>query len=268
MAKNADNSQIIMRSIENRVQRLVSKPMPSEPLELLARTHALILYQIMRLFDQDMRIQSAAQGTQTHLEAAAMRLVEHTVFERGAFDDMFVPAPDAVAPNETGVPSLPLYPLDETRAFWRDWIFQESARRTFLICVFFLQASRLLAGSRSLTCDSKMILCHSFTLSAYLWDADDPLSFAIAWKEKKHLVVKNSKYVYPCPFSLPLYLGVLVWRAMIANSSLFSFCLHSVADALVEAKCDDIDVFGKIVLTTILGIDTTKGWLLTKGGAL
>jgi len=234
MAKNADNSQIIMRSIENRVQRLVSKPMPSEPLELLARTHALILYQIMRLFDQDMRIQSAAQGTQTHLEAAAMRLVEHTVFERGAFDDMFVPAPDAVAPNETGVPSLPLYPLDETRAFWRDWIFQESARRTFLICVFFLQASRLLAGSRSLTCDSKMILCHSFTLSAYLWDADDPLSFAIAWKEKKHLVVKNS----------------------------------NVADALVEAKCDDIDVFGKIVLTTILGIDTTKGWLLTKGGAL
>jgi hypothetical protein len=32
-----------------------------------------------------------------------------------------------------------------------------------------------------------------------------------------------------------------------------------------DAKSDDIDEFGKIFLTTLMGIDEAKGWLALRG---
>jgi hypothetical protein len=44
--------------------------------------------------------------------------------------------------------------------------------------------------------------------------------------------------------------------------------LSSFNEILQHASGDDIEAFGKILLTTIMGIDDAKGWLLSKGSSL
>jgi hypothetical protein len=61
-----------------------------------------------------------------------------------------------------------------------------------------------------------------------------PLSFAEAWKEKNHYVVTNAVF----------------------------------NDVLDEAKADDIDIFGKIMISSLLGRDEADGWFASKGGKL
>jgi hypothetical protein len=55
-AKNSTNSKFVFRCIEQRVAELLSSAMPSRPLEILARIQALIIYQIIRIFDGDVRV--------------------------------------------------------------------------------------------------------------------------------------------------------------------------------------------------------------------
>ena len=42
----------------------------------------------------------------------------------------------------------------------------------------------------------------------------------------------------------------------------------SIKDVLSEAKGDDIEDFGKMIFTTIMGIDETRGWLHSMGATL
>ncbi len=130
--------------------------------------------------------------------------------------------------------ALPLYPLAATREFWDSWVFMESARRTILTVYLFLQLCRLLRGQRSSRCDSTLSQCHSLTLSAHLWHAADAFDFAVAWREKDHFV---------------------------ANC-------NSLMRVLEEARGDDIETLGKMVMTSVMGIDEAKGWLATRGGTL
>jgi hypothetical protein len=83
-------------------------------------------------------------------------------------------------------------------------------------------------------CDGKLYLCQSWTLSSYLWNARDPLEFALAWNDKKHYVVANA----------------------------------DLSEVLDGAGGDDLETFGKIFLTALIGIDEAKGWLLMRGGSL
>ncbi len=182
MAKNDVNADVIHHCVESRVQDILSSPMPTSPHDILARTHALLIYQILRLFDPDIRARAAAEAVTPQLESAAFALVSHV-----SFDDA---TPEG---NLRNYQPLPLYPLSSARDFWKSWIFQESARRTFLITFFFLQAYRTMKGVGPMQCDGKLYLIHSWTLSAHLWHASDPVDFAVAWKEKKHYVVTNSK---------------------------------------------------------------------------
>lgn len=42
----------------------------------------------------------------------------------------------------------------------------------------------------------------------------------------------------------------------------------SINEVLDHAAGDDIEDFGKMILTTLMGIDETKGWLHSKGATL
>ncbi|KAK3378718.1 hypothetical protein B0T24DRAFT_568259 [Lasiosphaeria ovina] len=221
MAKNEVNEDVIFRHIEGRVQQLVSSPMPEDKLDILARTHALLLYQIMRLLEGGLRARSA-ESTIQPLEDAAFALMSHVSFAEGTFDELGVTLEPA--PRADMLPAL--YPLNSVRDFWQNWVFHESARRTFLATFFFLQAYRLLKREFPLFCDGKILLCHSFTVSAHLWKARDHFEFKNAWQNKKHYVVKNAKYA------------------------------------------DDVDLFGKMLITTIYGIVETKTWLIGLGSDL
>lgn len=216
MAKNRVNAPIIFRSIEAKVQDLLASPLPLTARACLAHTQALILYQIIRLFDGDITARACAERSISDLETSAMALLAHVNF------DIENPA------------ALPLFPLAPTKMFWHDWIFQESSRRTLLLTFYFLQAYRILSGQKGLHCDGRLGLCHSWTFSAHLWGARSAVEFAEAWGGKRHFVVNSGRF----------------------------------EEVLDKVGADDVDVFGKIFLSSFLGIDETEGWFASKGGML
>ena len=209
---------MILRSIESHVQDLLAASDPVTPLDSLAYTHALILYQIIRLFDGDIGARAAAERDILVLETAAISLLAHVRFD------------SASAP----IAELPLFPLGPTKAFWSDWVFQESARRTLLFAFFFLQTYHYCSGNTEQLCDERMLLCQSFTLSAHLWRAETAAAFAEAWKNKKHFVVMTGMF----------------------------------DEVIQEARADDVDDLGRILLSAFMGIEEAEAWLITRGGAL
>lgn len=176
---------MVIRIIEARAQNLTCTLLPAASrLDVLARTHALLLYQIICLFDGDIHARAAAEAAIPALEAAAVTLLDHVTFEDPS-DERSVTVADPLCLSQPGA----------TREFWEDWVFQESARRTVLITFHMLQLYRLLSGQRPMRCDSKpyMYMCYPWTLSAHLWHARDSVDFALAWKKKRHFVVSYSK---------------------------------------------------------------------------
>ncbi|KAH7316608.1 hypothetical protein B0I35DRAFT_409791 [Stachybotrys elegans] len=130
---------------------------------------------------------------------------------------------------------LELFPMGPTKRFWQEWLLHESARRTVLMAFFFNQTYRLVSGQReSMVCDGKLGLCHSWTVSAHLWHAETPLEFARAWREHDHYVVTNAQ------FSL----------------------------MLKKAEASDVDIFGRIFISCLLGVEEAAGWFESRGGSL
>ncbi|KAJ4254292.1 hypothetical protein NW762_009883 [Fusarium torreyae] len=217
LAKNRVNSTIILRNIESRVNDLLSTPPPITPIDCLAHTQALLLYQIIRLYDGDISARASAERIIPAIEASAISLFSYAKFDLNGAST-----------------SLSLYPIAPTKIFWQEWILEESLRRTLLFSFYFIQTYRIMSGCKILQCDGRLGLCHSWTMSAHLWNATTPLSFAEAWRDKKHFVVTNAIF----------------------------------SDVLAEAKADDIDVFGKIMISSLLGREEAEGWFASKGGKL
>ncbi|KAI0864410.1 hypothetical protein F4860DRAFT_501126 [Xylaria cubensis] len=264
-AKNSANAAMIQRVIELRYQKLLTAPATTtNASEIMARSHALILYQIMLFFDESLPARTLAEETASALGDSAMALMEFARHEEEDDDD------SVSNPSRR----IPLYPLTAARALYSDWTFQESLRRTLLICFLFTQLQCLMRAdfssfmspayapsTVSLTtpscvdpstlaaikhalqqspyvdnskCDVRMLMCRSLTLSAHLWNSRDPVEFAVAWRDKKHLVAQPSN----------------IWKQ------------------IDVAQPDDIDQFGRILMTSGMGIEEAKGWFTAKGGKL
>ncbi|KAE8138385.1 hypothetical protein BDV38DRAFT_270579 [Aspergillus pseudotamarii] len=118
--------------------------------------------------------------------------------------------------------------------FWTSWIFQESARRTVLFTFYLIQLSRLVQGEKNLVCDGKLGLVHSWYLSAHLWGAQDAGEFGVAWMEKDHFIVGELNF----------------------------------GRVLTEARAADVDVFGRMLLVSYLGIEEARAWFLARGALL
>jgi hypothetical protein len=200
--KTPANNLIILRIIESRAEELVSTPksVAISPLEVLARAQALLLYQIIRFFDGDISLRAGAERGMRALEEAAFSLMGFTTFVKGTFDDVGISLPETALQSAPG-PELAIQNCSpqDLRAFWENWVFQESARRTFLMIFFFLRVYHITRGEFEIDpkgrCDGRLSLCHSFTGSAHLWAATDFVDFATAWKAKRHFIVKNGEYV-------------------------------------------------------------------------
>ncbi|KAL4955910.1 hypothetical protein BDW69DRAFT_104915 [Aspergillus filifer] len=179
ITKNAINGPIITSHVHSHLQEVTLSSTPTSPPDLLAHTHALLLYLIMHLFDTDL---AAANGyssldtlSMTALESAASLLFSTTHF----------PPPD-----ELETSNLPTNPTP-TPNFWPLWLAEESARRTILFTFYFLQIIRLFRGDENMKCDGKLGLLHSWYSSAYLWNAPSATEFALAWVEREHFIVRN-----------------------------------------------------------------------------
>ncbi|KAF2007057.1 hypothetical protein P154DRAFT_421339 [Amniculicola lignicola CBS 123094] len=214
LLRNDTNVVFLARYINDHVQDIMGSPIPSSTFELLAQIHALMLYQIIRIFSDDIRFHYFSDGASVRLQDAGLAL--YTLLQHEV---------DPIGP-------LPVYPSDAARAAWRSFIFRESARRTLLSLFQFISVSTILHGDNPACCP-ELALTNRVTFSSHLWSAPSAFDFAMAWNQKNHFLVRGL----------------------------------DVAELLESAQPDDIDVFGRVILTGMLGIDDVKGWFHTKGGA-
>lgn len=225
-AKNKINTPVIFTLIDAHVNTLLASPTPDTLPAALAYTHALILYQIMRLFDGDISARARGERLIPSLENATMNLLN---FVR--FDNELTAA--NTEPLLSGTGSSQYQPLQASRDLWHDWLLHESARRTVLITFYMLQAYRAMAtpANAGARCTA---LSHSWTLSRGMWRARSAVEFARVWREGRWFVVTNGKF----------------------------------ADALKDARADDVDAFGRMWITALMGVEETEGWFAAKGGSL
>ncbi|ROV89644.1 hypothetical protein VSDG_08072 [Cytospora chrysosperma] len=207
IAKNTVNSSVVMACIDARVNDLLDSTLPESPLDALARTQALLLYQSIRFFDGDILARASADATFSELVSSTSALLHHISWDGEDVSSNFDMSDKDV--------ELPNFPLQLPRESWRLWIFQESARRTYLIASFFINTWKTLTGRPLPGCRVDPPLVHqNWTLSAHLWKARDAYA------------------------------------------------------TLADAGRDDLEPFGKMLLTVALGIDEAKTWLGMKGAAL
>lgn len=226
-SSNTVNGPIVLRCIDAKLNALLGSPKPTEPLHALARLQALLLYQIIRFFDGDTLARTSADATFNELQSSAHALAGHIIWDLPATQE-------STSPSSSGFPASQ-FSLQDPRSFWKDWILQESARRTYLIACFFISVWRLLTGRQAVTCHGDPILLgQSWTLSAHLWQAKDCIDFALAWRQRKHYVVRR----------------------------------RAIFSTLADAVGDDIDEFGRMLLTVSMGIEDAKLWLAAKGATL
>jgi hypothetical protein len=217
MSMNETNTPVIMSLLDARTQDLLSTPQPTTLIDLLSRAHALLLYQIMRLFAGDVRSHATANSLFGTLESTVITLC----------DRLYYPDPSE---SKTLLPTS----MDPIIEFWEWWILQESARRTILLTFYFIQIYKVLQGDIPVYCDGKLGLSHSWYLSAQLWNAQSAFDFAVAWAEREHFIVRDLDFTA----------------------------------VLETAQPDDVDLFGRMLLVTILGIDAAKAWFYAKGAIM
>lgn len=225
-SKNLVNGPVIMRCIDGKVNDLLTSHIPMDLLSTLARVQALLLYQIIRFFDGDILSRSSADATFHELRSSAQALASHIIW-----DPRSIPGELTVDGASTHFPS------EASHLIWRQWVIQESARRTFLIACFFTSIWKLLTGRQGPACQldgDPSLLGQNWTLSAKLWQAGDAVDFAVAWRESKHYIVRRK----------------------------------AIINTLEDANGDDIEEFGKMLLTVSMGVEEAKAWLASRGISL
>ncbi|KAL6809821.1 hypothetical protein V8C40DRAFT_153033 [Trichoderma camerunense] len=171
------NSEIILRIIESQAKDLLINPdisvndalEPLDPLEQLARVHALMVYQIICLFDGDIRSRHLAEGRSHILNRWVTQMVECASSSLYLLSLTLDPL-DLV---ETTSPVNPSSVNGGTEHLWHTWILAESIRRTWLTATG-LQALYLTLQQGWAFCPGGMM----FTTRRGVWEAKT----AFAWE--------------------------------------------------------------------------------------
>lgn len=199
-------------------------------------------------FDGDILARTSADATFDQLDASSRSLYKHIDWNPATDsrasgcvgNDFHPPITHGSLASELQTPTAAA-----ADSWWHDWVFQESARRTYLIARFFLSVWNLLTGQVAAGCHHQQgdnpneppgvnQEEEHWTLSAHLWQATDPVNFAAAWSGKKHFVVRRK----------------------------------AIFSTLADASCEDVEDFGKMILTTSMGVTPAKVWLASIGATL
>lgn len=133
--KTGSNKSIILHLLEEKAWDLVTQteiPQPHspfhdsrpaiDPLEKLAKVQSLLIYQVIGLFDGDIRLRSLAEKRIALLNMWMNEMVEDA--RRTSCSGSFLISPDVN--SESDMP-------DSQNALWHSWILSESIRRTWII---------------------------------------------------------------------------------------------------------------------------------------
>ncbi|KAL3478295.1 hypothetical protein BJX99DRAFT_224605 [Aspergillus californicus] len=168
--KNTDNQVLVFRNLERRRQQLIANidPLLATKTDLLEALQALILYQIMSLFDGDIRLRAQAEADEPILLMWANHLMLRT---------RQVQPPSAPAEAQ--------YLPGSTFTDWRRWLIEESSRRTVITAFMLKGVYSFLKLGRDTVPDLRM----SFTAQAALWNSQSEISWRRAQSEREWLEV-------------------------------------------------------------------------------
>ncbi|KAI0140705.1 hypothetical protein BJ166DRAFT_108787 [Pestalotiopsis sp. NC0098] len=172
------NTAMVMRALHGGASDLVtteSARFVTTTTERLARAQALLMYQVIRLFDGDITLRAQAEKDIPLLNAW---LVELCKMRNNL---------STVARLEHGV-EKPQPPE------WERWIFAESVRRTIVMAYSVLSLYELLKNPDCEEDPDPWSYMHRWTLSRHLWEAKSPAEFRRAWAEKPHFVMENHSF--------------------------------------------------------------------------
>jgi len=170
--KNKENESLVFGDISRKAGQLVDMHRSFLlPVDLLASTQALLLYQIIRLLDGDIRQRADAEANEAILVSWTKQLLGRTRLLGRSNDSESSSSTDGSIVVRS----------------WNDWIFEESCRRTVL-------ASYMLQGTYQflkLGWDNVAGVVDklSFTAQATLWNAPSEFHWRESYKDKRHFKV-------------------------------------------------------------------------------
>ncbi|KAK5316239.1 hypothetical protein LTR70_006407 [Exophiala xenobiotica] len=225
------NTAIVMRALHRNVRELVSAEISravATPVEKLARTQALFLYQVIRLLDGDIILRAQGERDIPLLQTWLGDLCK----VRENLGDL----------TQLGASVVRRRPPGE----WDRWIFAESVRRTILIAYSFITLYEAMKdpekdgliplpyvlpqANRLADDQGPWAYAHRWTLSRHLWEADSSFEFASTWKEKPHFVITN----------------------------------YSFEHFLECGRGEDVDEFAQLLLSVYMGVDETSEFIFAK----
>lgn len=244
MNRNPTNSKTILSIIENRVAELLTLEQSNDAWDCLARLHALILYQTIRIFDDDASALVAAELTMPALQATLIHFEENASLEdtllriNGLAINCLIEDPSTSGAKD----------------YWHNWIFEESARRTLFLSYLLIRIwevsqhvnmppqnitasaakSKRMGEKNKLTCDGRLGLSNSWWywyLSAHLWEAPTRYDFALAYAEKNRFVIKDLDF----------------------------------SEFLALGQPEDVDLLGKMALSALMGNEKLQDWFFERG---
>ncbi|KAJ5615192.1 transcription factor gsfR2 [Penicillium hordei] len=166
--KNTENQVLVFRNLEHKRQQLIANidPLLATKTDLLEALQALILYQIMSLFDGDIRLRAQAEVDEPVLLTWANHLMLRT--------------------HQVQPPSAPAeaqHLLGSTFTDWRRWLIEESSRRTVITAFMLKGVYSFLKLGRDTVPDLRM----SFTAQTALWNSQSEISWQRAQNEREWL---------------------------------------------------------------------------------
>lgn len=164
--KNVDNQALVFRNLRQKAQQLIATtdPLLASKADLLAALQALLLYQVIGLFDGDIRLRAQAEAEQPTLIAWAEVL-------KSRMRQKLLPL--------TAPAALPT-PQKRT-AQWQRWLVEESSQRA-VIAAFMLKG---VYNFLKLGYDENPNQELSFTAQVALWDAQSEFAWWMAQRDRK-----------------------------------------------------------------------------------
>ncbi|KAF5858750.1 hypothetical protein ETB97_003804 [Aspergillus alliaceus] len=170
--QNPSNKDITNPIIEERVSELLAEPTPSSLTDHLARVQALLVYQIICLFDGDDHQRSIAERRIPTLISWSSQMLECARIS----SEYIQLAQSGHGPQE---------PRQE--ALWKAWILGESVRRTWMIRTTIVAVYELLKWGRT-SCAGGV----KFTARAGLWEAPTAQRWVAACQQQDVLFLSGA----------------------------------------------------------------------------
>ncbi|EXJ84732.1 hypothetical protein A1O3_05403 [Capronia epimyces CBS 606.96] len=235
-SKTTANEETAYRILQDRAEQLLRDNVLDDSPALgvktldtfdhLARVQALIVYQTLGLFDSDVGLRYAAEQRIPLLFTWADKMLESASQSASlaAFHRQMTTAPeDSLTMNNTPIAYNPLPHAVGEEALWHAWILAESVRRTWSI-VSGIQTVFLTLQRGWAACLGGMML----TTRQGVWDT-------------------NSAYK---------------WAKLCSEVNVGLMHRQETERLLVDAKANDVDSFGKVIMEATFGSERIERWIM------